>query len=121
MATPELDLAEEEAKKFAGSLAKISSLYDDKFNPRVVAWVDLICVAGAIYGPRIILIKTRWDREDAARKAATPTYQNNPVPINAQRPKQPATPQPPPTGTPARSPVDLFGAEFFGANIPDAV
>ncbi len=60
MAAPELELNDEEAKKFAASLARVSSLYDDRINPKLVAWIDLLCVAGSIYGPRAIAISARF-------------------------------------------------------------
>lgn len=117
MATPELEINEDEAKKYAGSLARVSSLYDDRINPKLVAWVDLACVLGAIYGPRCIAISARWKAEENQRPTVI-----NVQPINT--PRQPAgqnRPAATATGAPARSPVDLFGDVFYGASIPDAV
>lgn len=107
LSTPELDINEDEAKKFAGSLARISNLYDDRINPKAVAWVDLIAVLGAIYGPRMIAIHARMKAE----KAPTPARATV---INMPRAKTT------PTETAARSPMDLFGDMNYGAGIPEA-
>jgi hypothetical protein len=112
MATPELELNEDESKKYAQTLARVSNLYDDKFNPKVVAWLDLVCVTGAIYGPRIIAIKARWDEEEKQKPINV-----NAVPINTPRPSKTQASQPQPQQTPAKTPMDLFGDVNYGAGI----
>lgn len=118
MATPELELNEDEAKKFAGSLARVSSLYDDRINPKLVAWIDLVCVTGAIYGPRAIAISARMKQEQPQRA--------QPIVINTRATAGPTAgptnkdTRPQAQAANARSPVDLFGDVFYGATIPDA-
>jgi hypothetical protein len=109
MATPEMELNEDEARKFAGSLARVSSLYDDRINPKLVAWIDLVCVAGAIYGPRAIAISARMKTESTTR----------PAPVVINQPRQSAGKSSNAPGP--RSPVEMFGDLFSGAAIPDAV
>jgi hypothetical protein len=117
--TPELELNDDESRKYAEALAKVSALYDDKFNPKVVAWMDLLCVTGAIYAPRVIAVNARTKAERSKNRTV------NVMPINAQTNAQrPRTADGPPAQAsprPARSPADMFGAEYFGAAIPDAI
>ncbi len=106
MAAPELELNDEEAKKFAASLARVSSLYDDRINPKLVAWIDLLCVAGSIYGPRAIAISARFKAEKGPRVVTIDRQSRTTVKGTG--------------GEGPRSPVEMFGDVFYGANIPDA-
>jgi hypothetical protein len=55
--TPELELTEEESAKLAGAIAHVNELYGGVVLPeKVAAWINLVMVAGTIYGPRIIVI-----------------------------------------------------------------
>lgn len=113
--TPELELTEEELKKLATAMARVSSLYDDRINPKLVAWVDLACVAGAVYGPRAIAIGARMKQEAAAARRAAPIVMqrmdgNAHANANASAKDTAAKA--------ARSPADMFG-DFYSANISD--
>jgi len=61
--TPELELADAEAKGLADAVAKVSALYDTKMNPRVLAWMNLAMVAGGIYGTRVWAIRARLNKD----------------------------------------------------------
>ena len=58
--TPELELTEEEAGKLAAAVAHVNELYGGVVLPeKAAAWINLIMVAGTIYGPRIIVINAK--------------------------------------------------------------
>lgn len=104
---PEFDLTTEEGRKLAGAVGRMSKLYDDKFNPKAVAWVDLLSTCGMIYGPRIITLRMRMAMEG----------QNNqpkqPVPINSV-PRAKVAGE---NRTAPRSPAEMFGDFYSGADI----
>lgn len=65
----ELALDRTESKLLAESVAEVQSFYGNTLDPKIVAWVGLIGVAGSIYGPRIAAIKLRKTLENEQKKA----------------------------------------------------
>ena len=61
--TPELELDDSEAKLLAQAATSVADHYNVTVDPKIVAWVGLIGVAGSIYGPRLATIKMRKDME----------------------------------------------------------
>jgi hypothetical protein len=58
--TPELELTEDEAAKLASAVARVNELCGGMVLPeKAAAWIQLIMVAGTIYGPRIIVIQAK--------------------------------------------------------------
>jgi len=67
--TPELELTEEESAKLAGAIAHVNELYGGVVLPeKAAAWINLIMVAGTIYGPRIIVINAKGKSKKEADK-----------------------------------------------------
>lgn len=62
--TPELVLADEEAKVLAEASANVLSEFDIRPDPKVEAIFGLIVAAGSIYGPKAYLIRKRWKEEN---------------------------------------------------------
>jgi hypothetical protein len=50
---PTIEISTDESKKLAQALQNLAKQYSITVNPAVMAWVQLIGVSGAIYGPRI--------------------------------------------------------------------
>lgn len=68
---PELALDEAESKKLAEAASAVQAQYDVTLNPKMLAWSQLVIVAGAIYGPRAIAVSMRVKREKASKRAST--------------------------------------------------
>jgi hypothetical protein len=103
LSVPELELDAGEARQYADALTEVAKFYTLSFDPKKVAIVNLLVVAGKIYGTRLFAYSTRrkLERREAAKsdQAGKP----GPVPVAAQ-PKpngRAATPQP-------MSPSDLW-------------
>jgi hypothetical protein len=82
--TPELELTEEESAKLAAAIAHVNELYGGVVLPeKATAWINLIMVAGTIYGPRIIVIgakkKIHEVRETLADQQPTPVIFAGPI------------------------------------------
>ena len=72
--TPELELTEEESAKLASAIAHVNELYGGVVLPeKAAAWINLIMVAGTIYGPRIIVIQSKGKRKPEAEPRSTPS------------------------------------------------
>jgi hypothetical protein len=109
-ATPELELDEGESKRLADGIARVAGFYDHKLNPKALAWVNLICVAGSVYGPRAVAISARLNAQDK------PKAQPKVVVLDGG-----ARPKPgPATGPQPRTPADLYGLDYWGY-VPDAI
>jgi len=86
---PEAELDREESKLLAESLADVSSFYSQVVDPKIVAWVGLLGVAGKIYGPRIGAFALRMKMEKAGRPPRAnlsvvpqkPAAQSAPAPV----------------------------------------
>lgn len=61
--TPELALDADEARELAKAAAEVQSHYELVIDPKVLAWGQLIMVAGSLYTPRILAASIRIKRE----------------------------------------------------------
>ena len=53
---PEWEITEDEAAKLGKAVARVNAVYGGLVvSPKVSAWINLATVAGAIYGPRLIV------------------------------------------------------------------
>ena len=77
---PELELDQDEAKRYADATQNLMKHYDHKINPKVMAWLQFSCVVGGIYGPRAVAVYKRMESETVRKP--------DPQPINAPRPAQ---------------------------------
>lgn len=66
-ATPELMLAEEEAKQLGRGLLELERCYPTTVDPRIIAWVNMTAICGMVYGPRIMAIRMRHSAERPKR------------------------------------------------------
>jgi hypothetical protein len=64
---PELELDNEEAKRYADATQNLMKHYDHRVNPKVMAWLQFSCAVGGIYGPRAVAIYKRMEGEAAQR------------------------------------------------------
>jgi hypothetical protein len=70
--SPELTINNGEAVTMSKALKQLADQYDMVIDPKVAAWVNLIGVAGFIYGPRAVMIRERLKDEAKARTAKQP-------------------------------------------------
>ena len=70
--TPELAISEEESKKLTQALASVNEFYGQVIDPKKLAWIDLITVAGQIYAPRIGAIILAKKMKPKVNKAPSP-------------------------------------------------
>ena len=55
---PEWEITEDEAAKLGKAVARVNAVYGGLVvSPKVSAWINLATVAGAIYGPRLMIPK----------------------------------------------------------------
>lgn len=53
---PEWEITEDEAAKLGKAVARVNAVYGGLVvSPKVSAWINLATVAGAIYGPRVLV------------------------------------------------------------------
>jgi len=67
------ELTEDEAKNLAKALGKVQELYGIHLDPKTEAWIEVIGVAGAIYGPRVtvmMLMQGRGKKSDPIEQPA---------------------------------------------------
>lgn len=97
----ELILDKAEADQLSDKIAALTKLYDAPgISPRTKAWINLIFVAGGIYGTRIMTYNLRKAGERAAHppapravKIATAAPPNNVTPMRpTSRPENPVPP-----------------------------
>lgn len=71
--TPELQLSEDEGKKLGAAIARVNSEYGNIIlPPKTAAWINLMMVGGAIYGPRAIAIKNNAKKKREAASQPQP-------------------------------------------------
>lgn len=62
---PEIELTEPEADVLGGAVHDVAKLYKPSWlTAEAEAWANLIVVAGAVYGPRIIATRSRKKKDD---------------------------------------------------------
>lgn len=95
---PLIEINEGEAQKLAIALQDIAKQYQITFNPALLAWLKLLGVSSAIYGPRIAFYIAA-QKMIAAQKKASATVQNAGNVSNASSvgavSELPVMPQPP--------------------------
>ena len=65
--TPELEITQEESVRLGAAIAHVNDLYGGLILPeKAAAWIQLIMVAGTIYGPRVIVISARKSKKKEA-------------------------------------------------------
>ena len=63
--SPELELSEDEAIKLGKAIQHVNSLYEDAVIPeKPAAWIHLAMVTGGIWIPRVMAMRSRWQREE---------------------------------------------------------
>lgn len=92
---PELEIAEEEAKELTAALAEVNSFYSQVVDPKLIAWMGLIGVAGKVYGPRLGAFMIRRRMEAAMQKPRI-------APLSGNVPQQARTTPPAPVAPVAR-------------------
>jgi len=76
----EIEIGQDEAERLGAAIARVQALYTDKILPeKVLAWGQLIMVAGSIYGPRIVA--SRLKSKPIKPKGPGPTVLDNSYPI----------------------------------------
>jgi hypothetical protein len=93
---PDLELDKGEAARLAEAAAAVGEHYKIGLDPKKAAWVNLLAVAGSIYGPRLMAAAIR-------RRKALEELRRPPMPAPPGRPQ--AAPQPPPPVPPVTMPV----------------
>ena len=86
LATPEIELDKEEAKKLSDAIKEVGKHYAMTFDPKHVAIANLMAVTGFVYGPRIVAFRARRRAEKGPQEV------RKPVPIKP--PIQPSEPKP---------------------------
>ncbi len=67
---PELMISDVEAVELAGAFADFAREFDFEPNPKILATVNLIGVAGIVYVPRVVKVSQRVRAQKLARKSA---------------------------------------------------
>lgn len=90
---PELAIGEDDAKELASSIHAVNRHYNVRmFDEKTQDWLNLIMVAGAMYGGRIVAIRDRKRAARTARPVMPRAQSENPVPGNAAPPPFAAAP-----------------------------
>jgi len=64
---PEIAISEKESFALAKSIKELSAQYDLSINPKAAASLQLLATVAIIYGPRVVMIKTRIAKEKAVK------------------------------------------------------
>jgi hypothetical protein len=85
---PELVIEAAEAKRLSSAIAQVAAQYPEiELAPKMVAWVNLILVLGAVEGTRVIAIANRVKRERNQKPRLVPitqTLRPNGAPVPGQ-------------------------------------
>jgi hypothetical protein len=66
----ELAIEPDEAKQLAEALDRVNELYDfSALSPKAMAWINLLTVAGGIYGPRVLAVSLKPSKAKAKKQA----------------------------------------------------
>lgn len=82
---PEIELDKDEAKKLALAIEGVNEQYKITLDPKKAAWIDLVQVAGVIYGPRAVSYYLRTKAEKRPlnfTRAPQPQRQTGPIDLN---------------------------------------
>lgn len=80
----ELSLDKSEANQLAQALAAVNVHYQKSIDPKLLAWMGVVAVAGQVYGPRVLAYRVRVATEKAAR----------PTPVNVANVRPAVAPAP---------------------------
>lgn len=82
---PELEIDATESKRLSDAVKNVSKHYSYNLDPKKLAVVELLCVAGGIYGPRVVAIvkrpKTAIEPGPKLVPRSTPVTQVQPKPV----------------------------------------
>jgi hypothetical protein len=102
-------LTDDQAEAYAKSIKQVSDCYDKTMDPKLIAWVQLLGTAGAIYGPAFLAIRARQSEEaKKGPKVVVMPDKNKTVPGPGDNSAAPVTP------------ADIYGLGYSAA-IPDRV
>jgi hypothetical protein len=92
---PELEISEAESEKLTKALAGVNSFYASSIDPKMLAWVELAGVAGAIYGPRAMafMVRRKMEVAEKQRPRVSPLAGVQPTQAAAPRVPQPTPAQ----------------------------
>ena len=82
---PELALTEGEARELAEAVAGVNQFYSTVVDPKLLAWVGVITVAGKIYAPRFIAAGLRRSMENRAKAKSVAPVQGVVNPPQSQQ------------------------------------
>ena len=88
----EIALDKSEANQLAQALAAVNVHYQKTVDPKLIAWMGVVAVAGQVYGPRVLAYRLRAATEKAARGASAQVANKRPAATPAQAPRQPVAP-----------------------------
>lgn len=66
--SPELMIDADSAENLGAALVHLSAQYGGKMTPKQEAWLRLTIVAASIYGPRVMKIRERQQKEAEEKK-----------------------------------------------------
>lgn len=66
----EIALDKSEANQLAQALAAVNVHYQKTVDPKLIAWMGVVAVAGQVYGPRVLAYRLRAATEKAQRQQA---------------------------------------------------
>lgn len=85
----EIALDKTEANQLAQALAAVNVHYQKAVDPKLLAWMGVVAVAGQVYGPRVLAYRLRVATEKAQRPAKPANLAPAPVAQQAVRPPVP--------------------------------
>lgn len=80
----EIALEKSEANQLAQALAAVNVHYQKAIDPKLVAWMGVVAVAGQVYGPRVLAYRLRVATEKASKPTPTRPVAVAPAPAPAQ-------------------------------------
>lgn len=80
----EVALDKSEANQLAQALAAVNVHYQKTIDPKLVAWMGVVAVAGQVYGPRVLAYRVRVATEKASKPAQARPVATAPTPAPVQ-------------------------------------
>lgn len=77
---PLVEISQPESVKLASALANVAKHYDFKINPAIMAWLQLVGVGAAIYGPRVAV--TIATKKQSKASVTVPVQTSNAPVVN---------------------------------------
>ncbi len=88
----EIALDKSEANQLAQALAAVNVHYQKTVDPKLIAWMGVVAVAGQVYGPRVLAYRLRTADEKAKRQSSAPVANNRAASPAAPTVRQPVAP-----------------------------